>query len=83
MQATRNINLWQEKARLLAVSGYPAVKHPKHSKFAIIDIQEKPVNFFCCSTRAPTLVFAITLLAQVPVQKFPFLFISIIPWFEC
>ena len=61
---------------------YPAAKHPKHSKFAITDIREKPVNFFCCSTRAPTLVFAITLLTQVPVQKFPFLFISIIPCLE-
>ena len=37
------------------------------------------MNFFCCSTRASTLVFAINLLTQVPVQKFPFLFISIIP----
>ena len=37
-------------------------------------------TFFCCSTRASTLVFAITLLTQVPVQKFPFLFISLIPW---
>ena len=27
-------------------SGYPAAKHPKHSKFAITDIREKPVNFF-------------------------------------
>ena len=37
-------------------------------------------TFFCCSTRASTLVFAITLLTQVLVQKFLFLFISIIPW---
>ena len=76
IQANRNINLWQEKRPF---SGYPAVKHPKHSKFAITGIREKPVNFSCCSTWAPTLVFAITLLTQVPVQKFPFLFISIIP----
>ena len=27
-------------------SGYPAAKHPKHSKFVITDIREKPVNFF-------------------------------------
>ena len=37
-------------------------------------------TFFCCSTRASTLVSAITLLTQVPLQKFPFLFIIIIPW---
>ena len=60
-------------------TGFPAAKHPKHSKFAITDIREKPVDFFHCSTRASTLVFAITLLTQVPVQKFSFLFISIIP----
>ena len=59
-------------------SGYPAAKHPKHSKFAITDIREKPVNFFYCSTRASTLVSATILLTQVPLQKFPFLFISII-----
>ena len=35
-------------------SGYPAAKHPKHSKFAITDIREKPVNLFYCSTRAST-----------------------------
>ena len=33
-------------------TGYPEAKHPKHNKFAITDIQEKPGNFFCCSTRA-------------------------------
>ena len=38
------------------------------------------MNFFHCSTQAPTLVSAITSLTQVPVQKFPFLFIIIIPW---
>ena len=27
-------------------SSYPAVKHSKHSKFAITDIREKPVNVF-------------------------------------
>ena len=43
MQANRNINLWQKKRPF---SSYPAEKHPKHSKFAITDIREKPVNFF-------------------------------------
>ena len=59
--------------------GYPAVKHPKHSRYAITNMREKPVDFFCCSTRASILVFTITLLTQVSVQKFLFLFISIIP----
>ena len=27
-------------------TGYPAAKHPKHNKYAIIDIREKPVNSF-------------------------------------
>ena len=43
MQANRNINLWQKKRPF---SSYPAEKHPKHSKFAITNIREKPVNFF-------------------------------------
>ena len=63
-------------------TGNPAAKHPKHSKLAITDIREKPVNFFCCLTQASTLVSAITLLTQVPLQKFPFLFIIIIPCTE-
>ena len=28
----------------------PQQSTQKHSKFAITDIREKPVNFFCCST---------------------------------
>ena len=48
---------------------YPAAKHPKHSKFAIIDTREKPVNFFYCSTRALTLVSARILLTQVSFAK--------------
>ena len=44
-----------------------------------MEIREKPVNFFNCSTWATTLVSAITLLTQAPLQKFPFLFIFIIP----
>ena len=27
-------------------TGYPAVKHPKHGKFAITDMRQKPVNLF-------------------------------------
>ena len=60
-------------------AGYPAVKHPKYSKFAITDIREKPVNFFYCLTRASTLISTTILKIQVPLQKFPSLFISIIP----
>ena len=60
-------------------ASYPAAKHPKHSKFAITDMRQKPVNFFYCTARVSTLVLAIILLTQVPLQKFPFLFIFIIP----
>ena len=51
----------------------------QNSKFAITDIREKPTILFYCSTRASTSVSAITLLTQDPLQKFPFLFIIIIP----
>ena len=61
-------------------ASYSAAKHLKHSKFAITNIREKPVNFFYCSTRASTLVSAIYLKTQVPLQKFSFLFIIIISW---
>ena len=42
-RANRNINIWKEKRKF---TGYPAAKHPKHSKFAITDMREKPVDFF-------------------------------------
>ena len=42
-------------------TGYPAAKHPKHSKFTITDIREKPVDFFRCMTRASTLALTIFL----------------------
>ena len=77
MQANRNINLWQEKAPVQRLSRSKAPKtqqicHYRHTR-------KTSQLFFCCSTQAPTLVFTITLLTQVSVQKFPFLFISIIP----
>ena len=28
------------------LTSYPAAKHPKHGKFAITDVRQKPVNFF-------------------------------------
>ena len=76
-KANRNYTSMLGKSTNLAV--IPAAKHPKHSKFAITDIREKPVKFFYCPTRASTLVSAIILLTQVLLQKFPFLFIIIIP----
>ena len=63
-------------------ASYHAAKHPKRSIFAITNIREKPANFFYCSTPASTLVSAIILQTQVPLQKFPFLFIIIIPWLK-
>ena len=52
---------------------YPAAKRPKHSKFAITNLQEKPGSFFCCTTWASTLAPTIILLTQAPLQKFPYL----------
>ena len=72
--------IYARKKHLFA--SYPAAKQPKRSKFVVTDIREKPVNFFYGLTPASTLVSAIILLTQVPVQKFPFLFISTIPWFN-
>ena len=43
MQANRNIHQCQEK-RLY--TGYPAAKHPKHSKFAITDTHRKTSGLF-------------------------------------
>ena len=74
MQANKNINLWEEKAPVYRLSRSEAPKtqqicHYKHTR--------KTGELFCLSTRASTLVSATTLLTQVPLQKFPFLFISI------
>ena len=52
----------------------------QNSKFAMTDMWQKPVDFFYCSTRASTSVYAIILLTQVSLQKFPF--IIIIPWWQ-
>ena len=59
-------------------TGYPAVKHPKHNKFAITNIREKPSYFFIVQ-HGRRLKSAIIFQTQVPLQKFPFLFIIIIP----
>ena len=45
-------------------TGYPAAKHQKHSKFAIANIREKPLNFFYCLTLASTLVSTIGTFAN-------------------
>ena len=34
---------------------YLAAKHPKHCKFDITDMRQKPVDFFYCTARASTL----------------------------
>ena len=60
-------------------SSLATLSRSKHSKFAITDIREKPVDFFYCSTRASALASTIILQTQVPSQKFPILFIYIIP----
>ena len=42
MQANRKINLWEEKCPF---TGYPAAKHPKHSKFELFLLFNLGVNF--------------------------------------
>ena len=58
-------------------ASYPTAKHPKHSK----NIRQKPLKFFSNTARASTLALTTILKIPVPLQKFPFLFISIIPWY--
>ena len=58
-------------------------KAPKHSKLAVTDIRQKPVDFFNNTTRAPTLALAIIFKTQVSLQKFPFLVTYTISWFIC
>ena len=73
MQANRNyIYAWKKRP----FTSYPTAKYPKLSKFAITDMRQKTVDFFYCTARASTLVPAIILLIEAPLQKFPF----IIPW---
>ena len=50
MQTNRNIHLFQEKA----LTSYPTTKHPKHSKFTITDMREKPADLFYCTAQAST-----------------------------
>ena len=42
-------------------TSYPAAKHPKHNKFAVTDIREKPVDLFNNTAQASTLTLAIIL----------------------
>ena len=52
-------------------TSYPAAKHPKCSKFTLItDMQEKPVDFFCCTTRASTLAPSIILPLRFVCKRF-------------
>ena len=41
-------------------TSYPAEMHPKRSKFAITDMRQKPVDFFCCTTRASAAKVSVT-----------------------
>ena len=43
-------------------TSYPAAKHQKHSKFAITNVREKPVEFFMGRHGGLTLASAIILL---------------------
>ena len=51
-------------------ASYPAEKHPKRSKFAITDMQRKPVDFFCCTVRASALTPAIILPTWLLCKSF-------------
>ena len=55
MQA--NIYIYAKKKH--PFSSYPAAKHPRHSKFAITDMRQKPVNFSINTAQASTLALAI------------------------
>ena len=46
-------------------TSYPAAKHRKRNKFAIIDMREKPADLFLCTTRASTSAPAIILLTYM------------------
>ena len=76
MQANRNIDLWEEKAPVYRLS---RSKAPKTQQICHYRYTRKTGELFCLSARGSTLASAITLLTQVPLQKFPFLFISIVP----
>ena len=78
MQVNRNINLMYGRKKH-PLTSYTAEKHSKRSKFAITDMRQKPVDFFCM-TQASALTPAIILLnigffakVSVPLQ-------FIIPW---
>ena len=79
MQANRNIHLCQEKAPIYKLS---RSKAPKHSKLAVTDMRQKPVDFFDNTAQASTLALAIIFKIQVPSQKFPFLLRYTIPCFD-
>ena len=56
MQVNKNIHLCQEKTPIYKLS---AAKHSKNHKLAVVDIRQKPVEFFTDTARAPTLAPAI------------------------
>ena len=63
------ITMHKQKALVYKLS---RSKAPKHSKFRLTDIREKPVAFFY--VRPSTLARAIILLTQIPFQSFPLLY---------
>ena len=72
MQANRNINLWSEKAPIYRSS---RSKAPKTQQICNYKHTRKTNELFYCLTRASTLVSSIISQTQVPLRKFPFLFI--------
>ena len=51
----------------------------QHSKLAVTDIRQKPVDFFNNTAWASPLALAIILKIQIPLQKFSFLLRYTIP----
>ena len=79
MQANRTY-IYAKKKHPFA--SYPAAKHPKHSKLAVADVRQKPVDLFNNTARAVTSALAIIFKSQVPSQKFPFLLRYTIPCYD-
>ena len=70
------MHLCQEKTPIQRLT---RSKAPKTQQICHYRHTRKTSELFYCLTRASTLASATILLTQVPLQKFPFLFISIIP----
>ena len=64
------IIMQKEKAPIYKLS---RSKAPKHSKFAITDMQEKPVDYFFVSDTGVEFSSSNNFANLVPLQNFPFL----------